>query len=334
MRHALLLLALSVALVLPASVTADYAHGLVAFERGDIATAHREFSVLANQGHSPAQYSLAMLYLKSAPPDYAKARPWLEKSARQGLADAQYMIGMLSVYGVGMAKDEKQGLQWLERASEQGNEEATALLANLKTARLHASKSKPRKTDKAKKLRAELEDAKAAEQALQKQLAQSKLREKKLMKERISLQKARASEQQAADRMRRERDRLQTELVALRSQLNEQAPRREVVQTRAPEPEPEFPDEPPGEAVVSGRILEILPEGVLLTEVSRRLHGQNAFVPEDFDVFVNLVATHGLSQGQEVAFVAEPTTAYRYKDKSGATGAVRAYQAIGTWQSD
>lgn len=332
MRIPRLLVVLSVTLALSPSVSADYARGLAAFDRGDIASAYREFSVLADRGHSGAQYSLAMLYLKSDPPEYAKAGPWLEKSARQGVAEAQYMLGMLSVHGVGMAQDQQQGLQWLALASEQGSEEAKALLDNFDQARPRAAESKQRKTEQAKNLRTELNDTMAAEHALQRQLAQSKSREKKLMKERVSLQKARVSDQQAADRMRRERNQLESELVALRSQLAEPERHREAVEKRAPEPE--LPDEPPGEAIVSGRILEILPDGVLLTGVSRRLHGQNAFVAEDFNVFVNLVATHGLSNGQEVAFVAEPTTAYRYKDKSGATGPVRAYWAIGTWNSN
>ena len=65
--------------------------------------------------------------------------------------------------------------------------------------------------------------------------------------------------------------------------------------------------------------------------MSRRREGQGALVPEAFDVFVNLLATNGLARGQEVAFVAEPTIAYRYKTEGGAVGRVRAYRALGVW---
>lgn len=340
MRYAFSPSALVFALILPpATAAADYDLGLVAFDRGDIATAQREFSALAGQGHRAAQYSLGMLYLKSNPPDYINAMPWLEKSARQGLAEAQYMLGTLTVYGVGIPRDEHQGKQWLQLASQQGSDEAQALLNDLQKASLREAQSKQQKADQMRTLRAEIEKAKASEQALKKQLAQSKARAEMLASERQSLQKARASGEQVAERMRRERDQLERELVALRSRLDETERSLEAVSKRAPEPvqsapEPVLPDELPGETVISGKILEILPDGVLLTEVSRRRQGQSEFVPTEFVVFVNLLATNGLTHGQDVAFVAEPTTTYRYKDKSGATGPVRAYRATGTWHSD
>ena len=84
MRQIHLPLALCLALLASPVPAADYALGLIAFDRGDIASAQREFSALAAQGHPAAQYSLAMLYLKSAPPEYARAIPWLEKSAGRG----------------------------------------------------------------------------------------------------------------------------------------------------------------------------------------------------------------------------------------------------------
>jgi len=343
MQHAHRLLALILALVLSPVAAADYAQGLVAFERGDIATAYREFSALARQGDRAAQYSLAMLHLKSAPPDYTRARPWLEQSARQGQAEAQYMLGLLSVYGVGGVKDRKQGLDWLQRASGQGNEDAQALLAKLQTARLREAESERRKADQADHLRAELDRAKASEQVLQKRLAQSKERDKALERERATLSKARAKLEQDsqrvrreleqdADRVRRERAALEAELIALRARVAE------VEQARKPDPVPapanDVAGASSGEIVVSGTILEILPEGVLLTEVSRRREGQGALVPEAFDVFVNLLATNGLARGQEIAFVAEPTMAYRYKTEGGAVGRVRAYRALGVWSGN
>ncbi len=45
-------------------------------------------------------------------------------------------------------------------------------------------------------------------------------------------------------------------------------------------------------------------------------------------VFLNLAATDGLSEGQAVAYPAEPATPYRYKYASGATGRIRAYRVV------
>lgn len=346
MQHARPLLALILVLALSPVAAADYTLGLIAFDRGDIATAHREFSALAKQGDRAARYSLAMLYLKSDPPDYARARPLLEQSARQGLAESQYMLGLLSVYGVGGVKDQEQGLRWLESASSQGNEDAQALLDNIQSARLREAESARHKTEQASRLRADLESAKATEQALQKRLAKSKQREKVLESERATLRKARAKleqdsqrmqrqRKQDADRMRRERAALEAELIALRARVAESAradkPGSAAALVSAPAPASDAGAEPPGEVVVSGTISEILPDGILLTDVSRRLKGQGALVPEVFDVFVNLLATNGLSRGQDVAFVAEATTAYRYQTEGGAIGRVRAYRALGVW---
>ena len=44
-------------------------------------------------------------------------------------------------------------------------------------------------------------------------------------------------------------------------------------------PQNDVAGEPPGEIVLRGTISEILPEGILLTDVSRRLQGQGALVP-------------------------------------------------------
>jgi hypothetical protein len=334
-RYCVLCLAL-VASPVPA---ADYALGLAAFHRGDIAVAHREFSALAEQGDPAAQYSLAMLYLKGKQPNYARAIPWLQKSAGSGLPDSQYMLGMLSLYGVGMAKDTERGMLLLEQASDQGNEHAQALLGQLETARIREAESQRHKAQQARNLRAELNKAKASEQELQKRLARSRKREKSLASERATLNQARVSDSAAKDKMRQEQARLEAELKSLRLQLAEAERVREVQQAAKDEIKDEIVvaemaeaqsvvEDAPGEAVVAGKVVEVLPDGVLLSGVSRRAHGRSEAFPEDFVVFLNLSATDGLSEGQEVAYAAEPAAPYRYKYESGATGRIRAYRAI------
>ena len=336
MRQKHLPFALCLALVAAPVPAADYALGLVAFDRGDIATAHREFSALAEQGHPAAQYSLAMLYLKIDPPRYAQAIPWLEKSAARGVPESQYMLGMLSLYGVGMTQNTKQGMHWLELASGQGNEDAQALLEQRQQVRIRKAESERRKAEQARNLHAELDKARASEQALQKRLAQSRQREKSFKTERETLKKGRASDARAKETMRREQARLESELAALRTRLAEaerareaqQAAKGDVVVAEAAQAESVVEDAL-GEAVVAGTVVEILPDGVLLTDVSRGVQGRSEPFPEGLVVFLNLATTDGLSEGQEVAYPAEPATPYRYKYASGATGRIRAYRVIG-----
>jgi hypothetical protein len=128
----------------------------------------------------------------------------------------------------------------------------------------------------------------------------------------------RVSDSAAKDEMRREQARLEAELESLHLQLAEaervrvaqQAAKDEVIVAEVAKAQSVVEDAP-GEAVVAGKVVEVLPDGVLLT-----------------GVFLNLSATDGLSEGQEVAYAAEPATPYRYKYESGATGRTRAYRAI------
>ena len=321
----------------------DYALGLVAFDRGDIATAEREFSALAGEGHPQAQYSLAMLYLKSAPPDYARAIPWLEQSARSGLAESQYMLGMLTLYGVGTPKDARRGLRLLESASAQGDDNARVALEQIEKARLRAAESAERKARQAQTMRGELDKARAEERALRKRLAQSRQREKTLASERDSLRKARASEAREKEALERKRLELERELDALRAQLAQaersRAELESAMQTAAADDAPSAIDKPaelkrepaelkPGEARVAGTVVEVLPDGVVLGEVSQQFRGRSEPLSDGLVVFVNVTSTEGLSKGQEVSYVAEPATPYRYRYESGATGRIRAFRAL------
>ena len=65
-----------VCFVLPA--WADYQAGMDAYNRGDFATALREWRPLAEQGDAKAQFSFGLLYENGdgVPRDYTKARQW------------------------------------------------------------------------------------------------------------------------------------------------------------------------------------------------------------------------------------------------------------------
>jgi TPR repeat protein len=56
--------------------------------------------------------------------NYVTAFGWYEKAAQTGRADALNMAGMMKLFGLGTKQDGPQSIEWLTRASEQGNPSA------------------------------------------------------------------------------------------------------------------------------------------------------------------------------------------------------------------
>ena len=79
-----------VTLGLTAPAWAGFDEGMAAHERGDYATALREWSPLAEQGHAGAQNNLGFMYRngQGVPQDYAEALQWYRKAAEQGHAES------------------------------------------------------------------------------------------------------------------------------------------------------------------------------------------------------------------------------------------------------
>ena len=97
-RKRLLFLPLLLSLLLVAtSASADFAAGLAAYKRGDYKTAFKKFKKLAQQGLAVAQYNLGVMYGngQGVPQDYAQALKWYRKAALQGHASAQYYLGVM-----------------------------------------------------------------------------------------------------------------------------------------------------------------------------------------------------------------------------------------------
>ena len=102
---------------------ADFQKGLTAYERGDYATALREWTPLAEQGVADAQYNLGVMYGngKGVPKDYETAVKWYRLAAKQGHASAQFNLGVMYGKGQGVSQDYKTALKWYRLASEQGD---------------------------------------------------------------------------------------------------------------------------------------------------------------------------------------------------------------------
>ncbi len=101
---------------------ADFQAGFAAWDRGDYATALREWKPLAEQGDAVAQFNIGLMYGngRGVPQDYAEAVKWYRKSAEQGYANAQNNIGLMYDNGQGVPQDYAEALKWFRKAAEQG----------------------------------------------------------------------------------------------------------------------------------------------------------------------------------------------------------------------
>ncbi len=113
-----------------ATARADYKDGVAAYERGDYATALREWRPLARQGYADAQFSLGFLYAQGwgVPQVYTEAVRLYRMAAEQGDADAQFSLGLMYRKGQGVPQDYtvalKWGHMWFNLAAAQGHEQA------------------------------------------------------------------------------------------------------------------------------------------------------------------------------------------------------------------
>jgi len=121
MRRIVATLAVVVALLFSAgSAWADFDDGMAAYERGDYATALREFRPLAEQGDADAQYALGVMYDEGTgvPVNAAEAVKWYRKAAEQGDIYAQYNLGVMYHNGFGIPENDVEAAKWYRKAAE------------------------------------------------------------------------------------------------------------------------------------------------------------------------------------------------------------------------
>ena len=119
-------LLLALVLLWPMVGLADLAAGVEAYERGDYATAVREWRPLAEQGHAKAQTALGVMYDfgRGVPEDDAEAVKWYRLAAEQGYAKAQYFLGSMYYSGESVREDNVQAYAWMNLAAAQGTKSA------------------------------------------------------------------------------------------------------------------------------------------------------------------------------------------------------------------
>ena len=93
--------------------TKDMARAAV--NRGDYATAFREFSIRAAKGEAWAQYDLGLMYAhgQGAKQNYREAVRWYRLAAEQGVAGAQLNLGVMYYEGKGVMQDYVYSHMWI-----------------------------------------------------------------------------------------------------------------------------------------------------------------------------------------------------------------------------
>ena len=97
----------------------------------DHAEAVRWYRRAAEQGLAEAQYNLGVMYAKGegVPQDHAEAMRWYRRAAEQGDASAQGILGHMYYNGIGFPQDHAEAVRWYRRAAEQGDASAQGILA-------------------------------------------------------------------------------------------------------------------------------------------------------------------------------------------------------------
>ena len=120
-------------LVLAPLAWAGFDDGAVALRRGDYETALREFRSLAKQGHAEAQFILGTMYEygDGVRKDNAEAVKWYRMAANHGHAAARTYIGVRFLQGQGVPQDFAAAAKWFRLAAEQGWASAQMLLGSM-----------------------------------------------------------------------------------------------------------------------------------------------------------------------------------------------------------
>ena len=141
MRNLAAALGLAVALLMGgagASWSADFQKGYKAAQRGDYATALREWTPLAEQGNAAAQFSLGVMYDNGhgVPQDYKAAVKLYRLAAEQGYANAQFNLGVMYLNGYGFPQDYIRAHMWSNIAYANGYKDASSEMRDIAAKRM------------------------------------------------------------------------------------------------------------------------------------------------------------------------------------------------------
>ena len=106
----------------PAPSRADSAAGWQAYDSGDYARADAEWRPAAEAGNRNAQFAMGML--AEARGDVAAAFDWYLHAARNGLTDAQVVVGARYAMGMDVEVDLVRAWYWLDQAARRNHAKA------------------------------------------------------------------------------------------------------------------------------------------------------------------------------------------------------------------
>lgn len=107
--------------------------GMQAMDAGDFATAIAAYEPLAERGNADAQFFLGQMYLYGIGVNafYPTASKLIKQSAVQGLPGAQWLLGTMYASGKGVEPDADKSREWIGKAAQQGYKQALHDLAIL-----------------------------------------------------------------------------------------------------------------------------------------------------------------------------------------------------------
>ena len=116
-----------------AAMAGPFEDGIDAYVQGDIATALRIWTPLAEDGDAIAQTNLGFIYAngEGVKRDDGEAMKWYRLAAEQGNAMAQYNLGLIYRLGTSVPRDDTEAAKWYLLAAERGNSLAQADLGTM-----------------------------------------------------------------------------------------------------------------------------------------------------------------------------------------------------------
>lgn len=95
------------------------------YDEGDYPKAAKLYTPLAKNGNAEAQYVLGMMYRagRGVTQDYQEARKWYRLASEQGHPIAQFYLGWIYAGGKGVPKDRVKAHMWLDLAIANASEE-------------------------------------------------------------------------------------------------------------------------------------------------------------------------------------------------------------------
>ncbi len=109
----------------------DFNEAIAAYERGDYGDAARRLHPLAERGNAEAQFELGLMYRYGlgVKRDYGEAAKWFKLAAEQGNEGGQSNLGSMYQQGLGVRQDHGEAVKWFRLAAERGEAEAQSFLS-------------------------------------------------------------------------------------------------------------------------------------------------------------------------------------------------------------